>query len=42
MRLAVKKLLRKYKYPPENQEEALDIVIRQAENIEYNNLIYAY
>lgn len=41
MRLAVKKLLRKYKYPPENQEEALDIVIRQAENIEYNNLIYA-
>ena len=41
MRLAVKRLLKKYKYPPEDEEEALDIVIRQAENTEYANLIYA-
>lgn len=41
MRLAVKRLLKKYKYPPEDEEEALDIVIRQAENTDYTNLIYA-
>lgn len=41
MRLAVKRLLKKYKYPPEEEEEALDIVIRQAENTDYTNLIYA-
>ena len=41
MRLAVKRLLKKYKYPPEDEEEALDIVIRQAENTGYDNLIYA-
>jgi type I restriction enzyme R subunit len=31
MRSMVKRLLKKYKYPPEGQEEALDIVISQCE-----------
>lgn len=31
MRRAVKRLLKKYKYPPEGQEEALDTVIAQCE-----------
>lgn len=31
MRIQVKKLLRKYKYPPENAEKAMSIVIKQAE-----------
>ena len=31
MRLMVKKLLKKYKYPPEGQEEALNTVIEQCE-----------
>lgn len=41
MRLAVKRLLKKYKYPPEDEEEALNIVIKQAEHTDYNNLVYA-
>lgn len=31
MRLLIKRLLRKYKYPPEVQDEAVDRVIQQAE-----------
>lgn len=31
MRLLVKRLLKKYNYPPEGQEEALNIVIAQCE-----------
>ena len=31
MRMIVKKLLRKYKYPPEGQEDALKTVISQCE-----------
>ena len=31
MRLLIKRLLRKYKYPPEGQEEAVAMVLRQAE-----------
>ena len=31
MRLLVKRLLRKYKYPPDGQEEAVRLVIQQAE-----------
>ncbi len=31
MRLLIKRLLRKYKYPPEGQEEAVQRVIEQAE-----------
>jgi len=31
MRLLIKRLLRKYKYPPEGQEEAVALVLQQAE-----------
>jgi type I restriction enzyme R subunit len=31
MRAAVKRLLRKYKYPPDRQESAVSLVIEQAE-----------
>lgn len=31
MRVMVKRLLRKYKYPPEKTQGAIDIVIKQAE-----------
>ena len=33
MRLLVKRLLRKYKYPPEGQEEATALVLKQAETL---------
>lgn len=33
MRLLIKKLLRKYKYPPDGQEQAIHTVIRQAEEL---------
>lgn len=33
MRLLIKRLLRKYKYPPEGQEAAVDTVIEQAERL---------
>ena len=32
MRRLVKRLLKRHKYPPEGQEEALETVIRQCEN----------
>ena len=31
LRLMVKRVLRKYKYPPDMQEEAVDLVLRQAQ-----------
>ena len=33
MRLLIKRLLRKYKYPPEGQEDAVETVIKQAERL---------
>ena len=33
MRLLIRRLLRKYKYPPEGQESAVDTVIKQAERL---------
>ena len=32
MRVMVKRLLKKYKYPPEGQEEALEMVMNQCDN----------
>ena len=31
LRLMVKRILRKYKYPPDKQEEAIELVLQQAE-----------
>ena len=31
LRLMVKRILRKYRYPPDRQEAAVDLVLRQAE-----------
>ena len=31
MRMLVKKLLKKHKYPPESQQDAIDTVIKQCE-----------
>jgi type I restriction enzyme R subunit len=31
MKMLVKRLLKKYKYPPEGEEEAINIVISQCE-----------
>ena len=31
MRILIKRLLRRYKYPPEGQEEAVTLVLKQAE-----------
>lgn len=33
LRLMVKRILRKYKYPPDKQEEAVELVLRQAESL---------
>lgn len=33
MRLLIKRLLRKFKYPPESQESAFEMVIKQAERL---------
>ena len=33
MRIAIRRLLRKYKYPLEGQEEAIALVLRQAEEL---------
>ncbi|MFJ9534976.1 type I restriction endonuclease subunit R [Herbaspirillum sp. NPDC101396] len=33
LRLMVKRILRKYKYPPDQQEEAIQIVLQQAESL---------
>ena len=42
MRTQVKRLLRKYKYPPEQAAGALDIVIKQAELMSQNMEVPAY
>ena len=34
MRSMIKRLLKKYKYPPEEEQNAIDIVLRQAENMD--------
>lgn len=31
LRLLVKRILRKYKYPPDQQDAAVELVLRQAE-----------
>ena len=31
MRILIRQLLRKYKYPPEGQEDAISLVLKQAE-----------
>ena len=36
LRLMVKRILRKYKYPPDLQEEAGDLVLRQAQVVGEN------
>ena len=36
MRTQVKRLLRKYKYPPEQAKNAIDVVIKQAELMSAN------
>jgi type I restriction enzyme R subunit len=33
LRLMVKRILRKYKYPPAKQEEAVQLVLEQAESL---------
>ncbi len=33
MRILIKRLLKKYKYPPEGQEEAVALVLQQAETL---------
>lgn len=33
MRILIKHLLKKYKYPPEGQEEAVNLVLQQAETL---------
>ena len=33
LRLLVKRILRKYKYPPGQQEEAINLVLQQAESL---------
>ena len=33
LRLMVKRILRKYKYPPSRQEEAVKLVLKQAETL---------
>ena len=33
LRLMVKRILRKYKYPPDRAEEAVELVLQQAENL---------
>lgn len=34
MRVMIKRLLKKYKYPPEEEQTALDMVLKQAENMD--------
>lgn len=42
MRSMIKRLLRKYKYPPEDQKAALDMVLKQAENMNGNVIEYDF
>jgi type I restriction enzyme R subunit len=34
MKMLVKRLLKKYKYPPEDEEEAVNAIISQRENVD--------
>jgi type I restriction enzyme R subunit len=38
MRITVKRLLRKYKYPPDKQADAVKLIIEQAEKMSENEL----
>lgn len=38
MRSMVKRLLKKYKYPPEEEQNAIDIVLRQAESMDMESI----
>ena len=40
MKVDIKKLLKKYKYPPDEQKEAIDIIITQCENWA-DNIVYS-
>lgn len=40
MRTVVKRLLRKYKYPPKEIKEAMDIVLKQCEHWTENRVEY--
>ncbi len=42
MRSMIKRLLKKYKYPPEDQKAALDMVLKQAENMNGNVIEYDF
>lgn len=42
MRVMIKRLLKKYKYPPEGREAALDMVLKQAENMNENIFVYDF
>ena len=35
MRNMIRRLLKKYKYPPDKQQEAIDMVLEQAERLSY-------
>lgn len=39
MKMMVKRLLKKYKYPPENTEGAVDTIMKQCELWSDNNII---
>lgn len=39
LRLLIRTLLRKYKYPPDKQVEAVEIVLRQAEVISEHHIM---
>lgn len=40
MRVMIKRLLKKYKYPPEGRNEALEMVLKQAESINGSAVVY--
>ena len=42
MRSMIKRLLKKYKYPPEECEAALDMVLKQAENMNGNLIVHDF
>ena len=42
MRVMIKRLLKKYKYPPEGRKAALDMVLKQAENLNENVAVYDF
>ena len=40
LRLLIKQLLRKYRYPPDDQKNAIDMVLMQAEVISESSILY--